>query len=219
MSQNSGFMRGNLHRLALLALKKGKPRTHQDGDEAARLGRLINYDSHLRAEAFGYSGGIWLCWLTEEVTVTLSEVTSKLQDKMRNHGDSLQFMLVQILQKEQLSGRISSNINQARLLAGDFNNTVFMDECHGGVSDMQGHTASTRKWARLDMALYNTVWRHKFDEAVVRYFVAINSSLPALDQRICLFSITKRCQTIQVCNTTEEGMETFLNLNLSCIET
>ncbi|KAJ8422017.1 hypothetical protein Cgig2_007567 [Carnegiea gigantea] len=100
---------------------------------------------------------------------------------------------------KKLEGRALTT-NHPWLLAGDFNETKTLDERDHGGADMarccskfnnwiennalldigftepkfiwvRGHTPSTRKSARLNRALCNVAWRHRFQDGCVRHLV------------------------------------------------
>ncbi|KAK9724491.1 hypothetical protein RND81_05G076600, partial [Saponaria officinalis] len=44
--------------------------THMGGDHAIKLGNILGYDGHSRVNAMGFSGGIWIYWKKDVVSVT-----------------------------------------------------------------------------------------------------------------------------------------------------
>ncbi|XP_071740367.1 uncharacterized protein [Rutidosis leptorrhynchoides] len=167
-----------MNQISIIALIE----THLDGERAASLCNQIQYNGHARVDARGHSGGIWLYWKKNEVNV----------DILFYHH-------------QHVTIKVSQSLTEPWLLADDFNETTSLSERHGGNQEMQrrcdqfkncientsiidlGYSGAkftwsrgresleTRKTARLDRGLRDSLWRTRFSDAFVQHLPAISS--------------------------------------------
>ncbi|XP_057246683.1 uncharacterized protein LOC130589440 [Beta vulgaris subsp. vulgaris] len=181
--------------------------THLSGEQAQKVCDKIGFSGNLRVEAQGFSGGIWLFWRKEVVTVTsFGSHSQHLTVEIKKIGDtpwlfSAIYASPDTVLRRQLweeLEKIKNSYSGPWLLAGDFNETISMNERNGvGGSEMErrcrnfanwidnvnlidlgaagpqhtwfrGSSPDTFKSARLDRCLANEDWRLKFSEAAVR---------------------------------------------------
>lgn len=165
-------------------------------------------------DAAGFSGGIWMFWRSNQVTVTAFEEHSQhLTVKISKLGETP--WLFSAIYASPDSGRrrelwrkleeVKDNFNGPWLLAGDFNETMSIEERNGANgSEMQrrcrafsdwvnsnglldlgssgpdhtwfvGDSQETFKSAKLDRGLANDSWRLRFEEAAVRVLPKVSS--------------------------------------------
>ncbi|XP_021755445.1 uncharacterized protein LOC110720702 [Chenopodium quinoa] len=73
--------------------------THMGGQQAEKIASILGYTGHTRVDAHGFSGGIWVYWKSELVSVEpivkhRQYITMDIKRVVRPHGTSLRFMLV-----------------------------------------------------------------------------------------------------------------------------
>lgn len=188
--------------------------THLSGDQAQKVCEKIGFGGQLRVEAQGFSGGIWMFWDPAMVGVTSYGFHSQhLSVEIRKNGDDpWLFSAVyaspdSILRKDlwRELENIKAQYNGPWLIAGDFNETMCMNERNGtGSSEIvkrcvdfsnwvnnnnlidlgcsgpahtwfKGKSAETFKSARLDRGLVNDDWRLRFSEGAVRNLPKVSS--------------------------------------------
>ena len=199
-----------IHKPYILALVE----TRISGTRAQAICDRIGFNKSCRMEAQGFQGGIWVLWNDEELgieTITMHEqyVTMEI------HYQQLRSWLLTIVyanphtpRRETLWNELetfASNCNKQWLLAGDFNETINLDERNHGGNEMlrrctrfrhwiencglidlgfsglkftwaRGLHPENRKEARLDRALCNAEWRLRFPEATVQHLLRVGSN-------------------------------------------
>lgn len=134
----------------------GLVETHISGEKAQRICNHIGFSGQVRVEAQGFSGGIWLFWRREEVSVTPIETHGQyITVKIARIGED-PWMFSGIYASPDSSIRtelwraleeVKRNFNGPWLLAGDFNETRTMEERHGvGGSEMQRRCSAFSRW-------------------------------------------------------------------------
>ncbi|KAK9735525.1 hypothetical protein RND81_04G210400 [Saponaria officinalis] len=196
-------------------LQSHKPRilvlveTHISGDTDSRVFKAIKFNGHVRVEAEGLSGGIWMFWHPELITVKLFALHPQHLTVEVSRSGTIPWIFSAIYASPNIRLREKlwddlENIEATRtkpwILAGDFNETRFLNERNGNSPGMRrrcenfncwienndlfelsysgppftwsrGNSPETRKWARLDRALRNQQWRMMYDEASVRHLL------------------------------------------------
>ncbi|XP_056695810.1 uncharacterized protein [Spinacia oleracea] len=170
-----------INKPTLLALVQ----THISGDQAQIICDRIGFSGQLRVDAQGFSGGIWLFYRVEEVTVTLFDShTQHLTVEIRRVGDEpWLFSAIYASPESSLRRELWSELENIRnrysgpwLLACDFNETKSMEERNGPDHTwFRGNSSETFKSARLDRGLCNDAWRIRFEEGSLRNIPKLKS--------------------------------------------
>lgn len=117
-----------VHKPTVLALIE----THMGGDHAQRIATMIGYDGHTRVDAQGFSGGIWVYWKPDLVTIDpiLQSNHFITMEITRVGAEPWYFSAVYASpdpsQRQELwkdLKEFATNNNKPWLLAGDFNET------------------------------------------------------------------------------------------------
>ncbi|KAJ8440990.1 hypothetical protein Cgig2_020019 [Carnegiea gigantea] len=165
--------------------------TYLDGSHALRLATNIGLLGHMCIDTVGFSGGIWLYYNKGKIEVRC----------IKSHAQQLTVKITRPGEKHWFFTAIYANPDCSK---SDFNETTSLERRHRGSMDMsrrcdkfkfsiannalidlgfsgpkftwnRGKTMETRKSARLDRGLCNTLWRVRFPKAVVRHLPALNS--------------------------------------------
>ena len=164
--------------------------------------------------AQGFQGGIWVIWNDEELGVDMITMHEQYVTMEIHYKHYMSWLLPIIYanphtpRRETLWNELelfASNCNKPWLLAGDFNETVNLDEGNHGGTEMlrrctrfrhwiensglidlgffgpmftwaRGSHPETRKEARLDRALCNADWRLRFQEGTVQHLIRVGSN-------------------------------------------
>ncbi|XP_074287668.1 uncharacterized protein LOC141612819 [Silene latifolia] len=133
--------------------------THKDGDHAEKIGKILGYNGHCRVDAVGFSGGIWLYWRPDIVSVTLVKDHSQfITVEVTRSGDLPWFFTAVYASpnpynRHDLWKELEQYAHQNNcpwLLAGDFNETRSLAERHGGDQNMVRRCE-----------LFNNGWRNR----------------------------------------------------------
>ncbi|XP_074315106.1 uncharacterized protein LOC141651286 [Silene latifolia] len=108
---------GNRNKISALkeVVKTYKPsilalvETHMGGNHAENIRQIIGYDGHIRVDAIGFSGGIWVYWKTNLIKFEPVYEDSTLWTELEN---------------------FARTNNKPWLMAEDFNETRSLDERH-----------------------------------------------------------------------------------------
>ncbi|XP_074266295.1 uncharacterized protein LOC141588767 [Silene latifolia] len=151
--------------------------THISGETAQRVCDRITFGGRTRVKADGKFNAIWYY-----LVIYASPDLAKKEELWRDLED------------------FAATHNRLWMAMGDFNDTRFLQERNGTGDTMRrrcvmfsswsenndwidlnytgldftwarGHTAATRKWARLDRAIWNSNWRVTFSEGALRNLV------------------------------------------------
>ncbi|XP_074318803.1 uncharacterized protein LOC141655633 [Silene latifolia] len=140
---------GNMNKISAIkeVLRVYKPsvlalvETHMGGDHAIKLGSILGYTGHSRVNAIGFSGGIWLYWKTEVVIVSsVTEHPQYITVEVARIGEFPWFFSAVYASPDPTNRRelwneletFARNNNRPWLIAGDFNETRYLSERHGG---------------------------------------------------------------------------------------
>ena len=198
-----------MQKLSIVALVE----TRVSGAKAQAVCAKIGFRNCFRVEAQGFQGGIWVLWQSDEfdIVVTSSHeqyVTIEIKPHSRPSwvltivyaGPHVQNRAVLWPQLQQFA----SETTKPWLVAGDFNETIDLEERNHGGPEMirrcqrfklwiensglidlgfsgprftwtRGVSTQTRKEARLDRALCNMEWRERFQEGSVRHLLRAGS--------------------------------------------
>ncbi|XP_074318238.1 uncharacterized protein LOC141655036 [Silene latifolia] len=119
--------------------------TRKEGSHAEHISRILGYTGHCRVDTIGFSGGIWLYWRSEAVTVTPVKQHSQFitVEIARNDQDPWFFTAVYASPNPQNRHELWTELklyaqtnNHPWLMAGDFNETRSINERHGGDQNM-----------------------------------------------------------------------------------
>ena len=187
--------------------------TRISGPRARLICNSIGFRRNVRVEAHGFQGGIWVLWNEEDLDLDVIQTHAQyvtLGVKLQNQIGwfvTIVYASPHLLNRELLwldLQHFAENCQLPWLLAGDFNETINLEERNHGGPDMQrrcdrfkywiennglldlgysgpkftwsrGLSLGTRKEARLDRALCNAQWRLKFQEGAVRHLIRIGS--------------------------------------------
>lgn len=130
--------------------------THLSGEQAERVCNKIGFTGRLRVEAQGFSGGIWMFWKAEEISVTsFGSHTQHLTVEIKKVGeDPWLFSAVYASRDSNLRRELWRELESVKqrydgpwLAAGDFNDTICMNERNGvGGSEMQRRCREFANW-------------------------------------------------------------------------
>ncbi|XP_074293854.1 uncharacterized protein LOC141621031 [Silene latifolia] len=129
--------------------------THMGGDHAVKLGRILGFDGQSRVDAIGFSGGIWLYWRSNVISIKpIIEHQQFITVEMSRQG-TLPWFFTAVYASPDPSNRrdlwreleiFARNNNHPWLLAGDFNETRSLNERHGGDSNMARRCDAFNDW-------------------------------------------------------------------------
>ncbi|XP_074267507.1 uncharacterized protein LOC141590888 [Silene latifolia] len=129
--------------------------THMGGEHAIKLGNIIGYDGNARINTVGFSGGIWLYWKTELISVTpIVEHQQLMTVEIARNGDLPWFFSAVYASPDPTNRRelwvelenFARNNNHPWMLAGDFNETRNLNERHGGDQNMMRRCEKFNEW-------------------------------------------------------------------------
>ncbi|XP_074303688.1 uncharacterized protein LOC141638174 [Silene latifolia] len=129
--------------------------THMAGDHAIKLGNILGYEGHSRINAIGFSGGIWVYWKTDVVTVNpVMEHQQFMTFEISRNGEHPWFFTAVYASPDPSNRRelwaelenFASNNNIPWMIAGDFNETRSLAERHGGDSNMARRCENFNNW-------------------------------------------------------------------------
>ena len=130
--------------------------THLSGDQATSVCDRIGFSGKMRVDAQGFSGGIWMFWKAEDISVTAYGSNSQhLTVEIKKIGDEpWLFSAVYASPESNLRRALWDELDEIRrnyegpwLLAGDFNDTVCMSERNGiDSSEMQRRCRNFANW-------------------------------------------------------------------------
>ena len=181
--------------------------THLSGEQAQKICDRIGFAGQKRVEAQGFSGGIWMLWDTQVVAInTYGSHSQHLTVEISKLGEEpWLFSAIYASPDSSIRKELWRELEQIKdkysgpwMLAGDFNETMRMQERNGvnspemarrcrdfsdwvnnnalidlGCSGpehtwFRGQSSDTFKSARLDRGLANEDWRLRFSEGAVR---------------------------------------------------
>ncbi|XP_074318455.1 uncharacterized protein LOC141655267 [Silene latifolia] len=129
--------------------------THMGGDQAIKLGNILGYDGRTRVNAIGFSGGIWIYWKNDIVSVTpLTEHMQYITFEVARNGE-LPWLFSAVYASPGPSNRreLWSELenfarvnNRSWLIAEDINETRSLSERHGGNQNMARRCDHFNNW-------------------------------------------------------------------------
>ncbi|XP_074289295.1 uncharacterized protein LOC141614451 [Silene latifolia] len=129
--------------------------THMGGDHATKLGSILGYDGYSRVNAISFSGGIWVYWKTELVSVIpVFEHQQYITLEISRNGESPWFFSAVYASPDPSNRRalwdelqtFAQDNNHPWLLAGDFNEIRSLNERHGGDANMARRCKNFNNW-------------------------------------------------------------------------
>ncbi|XP_074314997.1 uncharacterized protein LOC141651174 [Silene latifolia] len=129
--------------------------THMGCDHAIKMSTILGYKGHARVNANGFSGGIWLYWNTDIVSVTtVHEHQQFITVEIARIGEFPWFFSAVYASPDPSNRRelwaelesFAQNNNRPWLVAGDFNETRNLSERHGGDSNMARRCENFNNW-------------------------------------------------------------------------
>ena len=124
-------------------IKRNKPNivvlveTHMRGDHADKLATVLGFNGHLRMDAIGFSGGIWVYWRKEELIIDPITKHEQYITMSVSRVGSTPWYFTAIYASPDPTKRqdlwtelklFAETMNEPWLLAGDFNETRFPSE-------------------------------------------------------------------------------------------
>ncbi|XP_021764430.1 uncharacterized protein LOC110729037 [Chenopodium quinoa] len=117
--------------------------THMGGEQASRIANILGYNGHERVDAMGFSGGIWVYWKPEIVTINpILKHRQHITMEITRVGATPWYFSAIYASPDPIKRRelwdelksFASTHNKPWLIAGDFNDTRFPSErnksCH-----------------------------------------------------------------------------------------
>ncbi|XP_021864707.2 uncharacterized protein [Spinacia oleracea] len=135
--------------------------THMGGNQATQIATILGYRGHTRVDALGFSGGIWVYWKPELVSVEpiLKHNQHITMDITRIGGQPWFFTAIYAspdpTKRQELWSeleRFASTHNQPWLVAGDFNETRYGWERNNSCSETTRRSTRFNNWIE-DMQL------------------------------------------------------------------
>ncbi|KAK9691696.1 hypothetical protein RND81_09G212700 [Saponaria officinalis] len=129
--------------------------THMGGEHAIKLGHILGYGGHSRINTIGFSGGIWIYWKIDIVTVNpVNEHQQFITIEISRNGELPWFFSVVYASPDPSNRRklwaelenFARQNNRPWLLAGDFNETCSLNERHGGDVNMARRCERFNNW-------------------------------------------------------------------------
>ncbi|XP_074314431.1 uncharacterized protein LOC141649645 [Silene latifolia] len=129
--------------------------THMGDDHASKLGDILGYKGQSKVSAIGFSGGIWVYWNLEVVSVTpITHHQQYITLEVARQGELPWFFTAVYASPDPTNRRVlwseleefARANNRPWLLAGDFNETRSLSERHGGDYNMARRCAFFNNW-------------------------------------------------------------------------
>ncbi|XP_074265328.1 uncharacterized protein LOC141587759 [Silene latifolia] len=129
--------------------------THMGGDHAIKLGTILGYDGHSRVNAIGFSGGIWLYWKKDIVSINpIVEHQQFITVEISRNRELPWFFSAVYASPDSTNRRelwseletFARMNNRPWIMAGDFNETRSLAERHGGNKSMARRCERFNNW-------------------------------------------------------------------------
>ncbi|XP_021744864.1 uncharacterized protein LOC110710830 [Chenopodium quinoa] len=129
--------------------------THMGGEQAVKIGSILGYDGHVRTDAIGFSGGIWIYWKTEVVTISpIIKHNQHISMEITRIGEIPWYFTAVYASPDPSKRReLWSELEQFAqshgkpwLLAGDFNETRFLSERNSSCNETNRRSAMFNDW-------------------------------------------------------------------------
>lgn len=139
------------HKPTVLALVE----THMGGERAMKIASVLGYHGHTRVDARGFSGGIWVYWKPELVSVdTIDQNNHYITMEITKNGDTPWYFSVIYASPDPLKRQdlwqalqeFANSHNKPWLLAGDFNETRFGWERSSSCPTTSRHSHLFNQW-------------------------------------------------------------------------
>lgn len=135
--------------------------THMGGHQTIKIGSMLGYSGHTRVDATGFSGGIWIYWREELVTIDpISQHPQFITMDIKRIGSPPWYFTSVYAspdpnKRKKLWQELKSFAalhNKPWLVAGDFNDTRFDWERSGACAETNRRAARFNEWVE-DMEL------------------------------------------------------------------
>ncbi|XP_021726222.1 uncharacterized protein LOC110693409 [Chenopodium quinoa] len=129
--------------------------THMGGAQAIKIANIIGYSGHTRVDAQGFSGGIWIYWRSELVTVEpIHKHNQYITMEIKRVGDipwyfTAVYGSLDPSKRQELWRELrdyAENNNVPWMLAGDFNDTRFRWERSASCAETTRRSARFNEW-------------------------------------------------------------------------
>ncbi|KAL2920798.1 putative RNA-directed DNA polymerase from transposon X-element [Bienertia sinuspersici] len=129
--------------------------THMGGEHATKLANITGYSGLVRVDPHGFSGGIWVYWKPDFVTVTtISTNDQYINLEIKRQGEvpwyfSAIYASPDPSRRQELWRELQDfarTHNKPWLLAGDFNETRYLWERNSSCSDTTRRSANFNHW-------------------------------------------------------------------------
>ncbi|XP_021723765.1 uncharacterized protein LOC110691155 [Chenopodium quinoa] len=129
--------------------------THMGGDQAVKIASIIGYDGHVRVDAVGFSGGIWVYWKQALVTVNpISQHQQHITMEITRVGEipwyfSAIYASPDPSKRQELWKELrdfAASRNKPWLMAGDFNDTRYPSERNKSCSETNRRSRMFNDW-------------------------------------------------------------------------
>ncbi|XP_021774659.1 uncharacterized protein LOC110738569 [Chenopodium quinoa] len=136
--------------------------THMGGDHAQHVANLLGYNGHTRVDAQGFSGGIWVYWKPELVTIDpIAQSNQYITMTVIKVGEdpwyfSTIYASPDPSKRQELWRDLSEfakRNNKPWLLAGDFNETRFDWERSSSCSETSRRSRNFNHWVHDNQLL------------------------------------------------------------------
>lgn len=126
-----------VHKIQVFAVVE--PRV--SGDQATKIIKKFGFANHVRAEAQGFSGGIWLLWHDASFTMEVEQIDPRfIHVQIGERGNRIWGLTVVYAKPDELAkAQLRSQLEQMVttmmdpwMVIGDFNDIASQDEKKGG---------------------------------------------------------------------------------------
>ncbi|XP_021765937.1 uncharacterized protein LOC110730442 [Chenopodium quinoa] len=140
-----------IHRPNVLTLVE----THMGGEQAVKIANIIGYDGHERVDAMGFSGGIWVYWKTDSVTVIpIVKHNQHITMEFSRDGAMPWYFLAIYASPDPLKRNdlwqelknFAEQNNKPWMITGDFNVTRFPSERNTSCKETDRRSAMFNSW-------------------------------------------------------------------------
>ncbi|XP_021757503.1 uncharacterized protein LOC110722546 [Chenopodium quinoa] len=125
------------------------------GDQATKIATILGYDGHTRVDAVGFSGGIWVYWKTDLVTVSpIIKHNQHITMEITRVGATPWYFSAVYASPDPTKRRdlweelnkFASNNSNPWLIAGDFNETRFPSKRNTSCRETTRRSALFNEW-------------------------------------------------------------------------
>lgn len=146
------------HKPSVLSLVE----THMGGEHAMKIAKMIGYTGHIRVDAQGFSGGIWVFWKPELVTIDPIDKHNQYITMLITRNGEIPWYLTAIYASPDPTKRqelwrnleeFAFQNNKPWILAGDFNETRFGWERNSSSADTTRRSSLFNAWVDSNQLL------------------------------------------------------------------